>query len=86
MVGLLGLEPTDNHNGRSNVKQQQPEPKREGKGHSDQNIIIIFLILILGGAGGRNYTSWLKCHPQHLQNCHIGSHHFENPEIENDLI
>ena len=35
--GLLGLEPTDNHNGRSNVKQQQ----------------------------------------------HIGTHHFENPEIEN---
>ena len=27
MVGLLGLEPTDNHNGRSDVNQQQPEPK-----------------------------------------------------------
>ena len=29
MVGLLGLEPTDNHNGRSDVNQQQPEPKSQ---------------------------------------------------------
>ena len=46
----------------------------------------IIIILILGGAGGRNYTSWSKCHPQNLQNCHIGSHHFENPESQKDGI
>ena len=43
MVGLLGLEPTDNHNGRFNTNQQQPEPKREGKGHSDKNNRMWFL-------------------------------------------
>ena len=66
MVELLGLEPTDNHNGRSNTDQQQPEPKKKGK----KAIIrwIFFQFLILGVAGGSYYTSLLEAPLQYLQN------------------
>ena len=79
MVELLGLEPTDNHNGRSNTDQQQPEPKKKGK----KAIIrwIFFQFLILGVAGGSYYTSLLEAPLQYLQNICCFSYNFSTIKV-----